>query len=44
MKCDTYVIRSINHEMYLQGVTKTSQSAFDEKRKNYKNSEGILRE
>ena len=32
-KCDNYVIRSINHDMYMQKVTKNSLSAFDEKRK-----------
>ena len=36
-ECDNYVIRSINHDMYLQKVTKNSLSAFDEKR-CYKNN------
>ena len=31
-ECDNYVIRSINHNMYLQRVSKNSLSAFDEKR------------
>ena len=30
--CDNYLIRSINHDMYLQKVEKKSLSAFDEKR------------
>ena len=29
---DNYVIRSINHEMYLQEVRKTTISAFDKER------------
>ena len=29
---ENYVIRSLNHETYMQKVTKTSLSAFDEKR------------
>ena len=31
--CDNYLIRSNNHNMYLQKVEKKSLSAFDEKRK-----------
>ena len=30
--CDNFLIRSINHEMYLQKVEKKGLSAFDEKR------------
>ena len=40
-ECDNYVIRSINHEMYLQKVTKNSLSAFDEKRCYLNNIESI---
>ena len=31
-ECDNYVVRSVNHDMYLQKVTKNSLSSFDEKR------------
>ena len=31
-ECDDYVIRSINHELYLQKVRKATLSTFDEKR------------
>ena len=31
--CDNYLIRSINHDMYLQKVEKKTLNAFDEKRK-----------
>ena len=31
-ECENFVIRSLNHEMFLQKVTKNSLSAFDEKR------------
>ena len=30
--CDNYIIRSINHEMYLQEVKKSTLSFFDDKR------------
>ena len=40
-ECDNYVIRSINHEMFLQKVTKNSLSAFDEKRCYLNNIESI---
>ena len=30
--CDNNIIKSINHDMFLQKVTKNSFSAFDEKR------------
>ena len=30
--CDNYIIRSINHEMYLQRVKKSTLSLFDDKR------------
>ena len=31
-ECDNYIIRSINHEMYLQEVKKSTLSLFDDKR------------
>ena len=31
-ECDSYIIRSINHEMYLQRVKKSTLSQFDDKR------------
>ena len=31
-ECDNYIIRSINHEMYLQKVRKSTLSIFDDKR------------
>ena len=31
-ECDNYIIRSINHEMYLQRVLKSTLSPFDDKR------------
>ena len=40
-ECENYVIRSLNHEMYMQKVTKNSLSAFDEKRKYINNIESI---
>ena len=40
-ECENFVIRSINHEMYMQKVTKNSLSAFDEKRKYINNIESI---
>ena len=30
-ECDNYIIRSINHEMYLQRVKKSTLSQFDDK-------------
>ena len=38
-ECENYIIRSVNHEMYMQKVTKNSLSAFDEKRKYINNIE-----
>ena len=35
-ECDNYIIRSLNHEMYLQRVKKSTLSIFDDKR-CYKN-------
>ena len=31
-ECENYLIRSINHDMYLQKVEKKALSSFDEKR------------
>ena len=31
-ECDNYIIRSLNHEMYLQKVKKSTLSIFDDKR------------
>ena len=31
-ECDNYLLRSINHEMYLQEVKKSTLSIFDDKR------------
>ena len=31
-KCDKYIIRSLNHEMYLQKVTKSTLFSFDDER------------
>ena len=31
-KCDKYLIRSLNHEMYLQRLKKSTLSQFDDKR------------
>ena len=40
-ECDNYIIRSINHEMYLQRVKKSTLSQFDDKLcyENYNKSE-----
>ena len=40
-KSDNYIIRSINHEMYLQLVRKSTLSLFDDKRCYIKNIESI---
>ena len=40
-ECENFVIRALNHEMYMQKVTKNSLSAFDEKRKYINNIESI---
>ena len=40
-ECDNFVIRALNHEIYMQKVTKNSLSAFDEKRKYINNIESI---
>ena len=31
-ECDSYIIRSLNHQMYLQKVRKSTLSIFDDKR------------
>ena len=38
-ECDNYVIRSLNHEMYLQLVQKSTLSLFDDKRCSLNNIE-----
>ena len=38
---DNYIIRPINHEMYLQGVKKSTLSIFDVKRCYIKNIESL---
>ena len=40
-ECENFVIRSIDHDMFLQKVTKNSLSAFDEKRCYLNNIESI---
>ena len=40
-ECDNYIIRSINHEMYLQRVKKSTLSQFDDKRCYINNIESI---
>ena len=40
-KCDTYIIRSINHEMILQKIKKSTLSIFDDKRCYINNFESI---
>ena len=36
-ECDNYILRSVNHEMFLQKVRKSTLSIFDDKR-CYKNN------
>ena len=38
-ECDDYIIRSLNHEMYLQLVQKSTVSLFDDKRCSIHNIE-----
>ena len=38
-ECNNYIIRSVNHEMYLQEIRKTTSSIFDDKRCYKKNIE-----
>ena len=38
-ECDNYILRSINHEMYLQRVKKSTLSIFDDKRCHINNIE-----
>ena len=33
-ECINYILKSINHDMYMQGIKKTTLSIFDDKR-NY---------
>ena len=39
--CDNYIIRSLNHEMYLQKSRKPTLSIFDDKRCYIKKTESI---
>ena len=41
MECDNYIIRSLNHEMYLQKVRKSTLSLFDDKRCYINETESI---
>ena len=41
-KCDNHVIRSTNHEINLQKITKNSLAVFDEQRCFKKNLKGSL--
>ena len=41
-ECDNYVIRSLNHDMYLQKVRKSTLSFFDDKPCYLKETESIL--
>ena len=43
-ECNNYIIRSINHEMHLQEVKKSTLSIFDDKRCYINNIESILGE
>ena len=40
-ECDNYIIRSLNHEMYLQKVKKSTLSHFDDKRCYINETESI---
>ena len=40
-ECDTFIIRSLNHEMYLQKVRKSTLSLFDDKRCYISETESI---
>ena len=40
-ECDNYIIRSINHEMFLQEVKKSTLSTFDDKRCYLNETESI---
>ena len=40
-ECENFVIRALNHEMFMQKVTKNSLSSFDEKRKYTNNIKSI---
>ena len=40
-ECDNYIIRSLNHEMYLQKVKKSTLSLFDDKRCYINETESI---
>ena len=40
-ECDNYTLRSLNHEMYLQKIKKSSLSIFDDKRCYVNETESI---
>ena len=40
-ECGNFIIRSINHEMYLQAVKKSTLSIFDDKRCYINNIESV---
>ena len=40
-ECINYILRSINHDMYMQGIKKTTLSIFDDKRNYLDNVESI---
>ena len=40
-ECDNYIIQSLNHEMYLQRVRKSTLSQFDDKRYFINETESI---
>ena len=40
-KCINYILRSINHDMYMQGIKKTALSIFDDKRNYLDNIKNI---
>ena len=40
-ECDDYILKSINHDMYLQRVCKTTLSIFDNKRNYIKSTKSL---
>ena len=41
IECVNHILKSINHEMHLQGIKKSTLSIFDDKRCYINNVEGI---
>ena len=39
-ECDNYIVQSLNHEMYLQKISRNSLPIFDDKRCYESNIEG----